>query len=91
MAKRQVGPVITGIEDAEKVSGVKVFHAGTAEREDGALIALPCTRVLGVTARGKTLEEAIQRAYEAVDCIHFDGMQYRTDIGAKGSKHNTEA
>lgn len=74
------GLPITGIEEAEKLSGVVVFHAGTTF--DGEL-KTSGGRVLGVSAVGETLKEALDRAYEAVDKIHFEGMYLRRDIGAK--------
>lgn len=70
---------IYGIAEAERVSGVIVFHGGT-EMRDGYIYAVS-GRALHVTAVGDTLEEAISQAYEAVRQIHFAGMQYRTDIG----------
>jgi phosphoribosylamine--glycine ligase len=73
------GKVISGLEEAEKISGVKVFHAGTAHSGDQIVTA--GGRVLGVTARGADLASAADRAYEAVSKIHFDGMQFRRDIG----------
>jgi phosphoribosylamine--glycine ligase len=75
------GDVIRGIELAERVQGVRVFHAGTALRDD-QLITLG-GRVLGVTARGPTLAVAKKRAYEGADKIRFEGMQLRRDIGAR--------
>ncbi len=72
---------ITGIGDAE-ATGAKVFHAGTGIA-DGVL-RTKGGRVLGVTANGDTLPAAISNAYQAVEKIHFDGMQYRSDIGRKG-------
>jgi phosphoribosylamine--glycine ligase len=72
--------LITGIEEAEKLPGIVIFHAGTV-LIDGKLYAKG-GRILSVTATGKTLEEAIAKAYEAVRLIHFEGMQYRNDIGA---------
>lgn len=72
---------ITGIEDAEKVEGVVVFHAGT-KMENGQLVTSG-GRVLGVSATGGTLKQALDRAYEAVSKIHFEGMYFRRDIGAK--------
>jgi phosphoribosylamine--glycine ligase len=75
------GDEISGIQAAEAISGVQVFHAGTA-LENGRVTSSG-GRVLGVTARGSSLAEAHQRAYEAVACIHFDGMQFRRDIGAQ--------
>lgn len=75
------GKLITGIEDAERVPGVVVFHAGTV-REHGD-VRTAGGRVLSVTAVGTTLLEARGRAYQAVRCIRFDGMQFRTDIGVR--------
>lgn len=71
---------IYGIEEAERVEGVVIFH-GSTKRHDGHVYALG-GRALHVTAIGDTLEQAIARAYEAVKLIHFPGMQYRMDIGA---------
>jgi phosphoribosylamine---glycine ligase len=80
----EVGKKITGIEDADKVEGVKVFHAGTSVR-DGAFYTSG-GRVLGVTARAANLQTAVDRAYEAVSKIQFDGAHYRKDIGARALK-----
>ena len=81
----EVGKVISGIEDADRMYGVKVFHAGT-NRRDGAYYTSG-GRVLGVTARGSDLPEAVERVYDAVMKIRFDGMHYRKDIAARGLKH----
>lgn len=70
---------ISGAE--AKLEGVKVFHAGTA-RKDGTLVTSG-GRVLGVTARAATLEQAVAKAYAAAEKISFEGMHYRRDIGAK--------
>jgi phosphoribosylamine--glycine ligase len=75
------GKTITGIDEAERLDGVVVFHAGTKLNADKE-IETAGGRVLGVTARAVTLEEATARAYEAVGKIQFDGMGYRQDIGA---------
>ena len=75
------GVPITGIEDAESLSDVVVFHAGT-KYVDGQLVTSG-GRVLGVTAVGQTLQEAVDRAYMAVSFISFEGMHYRRDIGTK--------
>jgi phosphoribosylamine--glycine ligase len=48
-------------------------------------------RVLGVTALGDDLPEALERAYDGVDAVHFDGKTFRTDIGEKGLQHLSEA
>jgi phosphoribosylamine--glycine ligase len=73
------GDVIEGIDEANAVESVRVFHAGTAER-DGDII-VNGGRVLGVTGTGKTPEEALKAAYEGVQHIRWPGMQYRRDIG----------
>ncbi|RJR13237.1 phosphoribosylamine--glycine ligase [Candidatus Parcubacteria bacterium] len=75
------GIPITGIEDAEKIPGVVVFHAGTAYKEYQLVTA--GGRVLGVSAVGMTLQEALDTAYKAIEKIHFEGMYYRKDIGKK--------
>ena len=76
------GHKIEGIEEAEKDPLVKVFHAGTTYT-DGTLVTSG-GRVLGVTALGENLKDAIDRCYLAVDRISFEGMYYRKDIGRKG-------
>jgi phosphoribosylamine--glycine ligase len=81
------GKRIRGIEDADAVEGVKVFHGGTALNATGQLVTSG-GRVLGVTATGSDIDEAIRRAYEGVSKISWDGMQYRTDIGAKASRRS---
>lgn len=73
------GRPITGLDAAAALPGVVVFHAGTIQEDDEILTS--GGRVLGVSAIGESLEEARARAYAAVDVIHFDGMQYRRDIG----------
>jgi phosphoribosylamine--glycine ligase len=73
------GHVITGLEEAAKLPGVTVFHAGTEKRGD-AIVAVG-GRVLNVTALGKTVAEAQARAYAAVDLIHWKGAFCRRDIG----------
>jgi phosphoribosylamine---glycine ligase len=80
----EVGKKITGIEEADALDGVKVFHAGTSTR-DGAYYTSG-GRVLGVTARAADLKSAMARAYEAVGKINFDGAHYRKDIAARAMK-----
>ena len=75
------GAVISGLDEASRVDGVTVFHAGTALR-DGRMVTAG-GRVLTVVATGAGYRTAIDRAYHAVSLISFDGMQYRRDIGAK--------
>jgi len=82
--KYEKGFEITGIEDAEKDPDVVVFHAGT-DIIDGKLVTAG-GRVLTVTATGDTLVEAKEKAYKAVQKIHFEGAHYRKDIGDKGIK-----
>jgi phosphoribosylamine--glycine ligase len=77
----EAGKKITGLDDAAKLDGVKVFHAGTSSR-DGAFYTSG-GRVLGVTARAAELQTAVQRAYEACAKIGFDGAHYRKDIAAR--------
>ena len=71
------GAAISGLEVAR--DDCKVFHAATAQ--DGERIVTAGGRVLCVTALGETLRQAQRTAYAAVSGIHFDGMQYRSDIG----------
>jgi phosphoribosylamine--glycine ligase len=80
----EVGKKISGIEQAEKVDGVKVFHGGTTKHDDAYFTA--GGRVLGVTARAPSLETAVARAYEAVEKISFGGAYYRKDIAARALK-----
>ena len=80
--KSETGKEITGIDAAESLGGVKVFHAGTMFRDRQLLTA--GGRVLGVTAAAEDLRTAIEQAYAAVSKVHFEGMHYRRDIGAKG-------
>ncbi len=75
------GYEINGIADADKVEGVKVFHAGTATVDTTTVNT--GGRVLGVTARGRNLEETIEKAYEAVNKIYWTNAHFRKDIGAK--------
>lgn len=76
------GKVITGIEDAEAMDDVTVYHAGTAVREDGELVTNG-GRVLAVTALGDTFEAARNLAYEACEKIDFEGKTLRHDIGLR--------
>ena len=72
------GIAITGLEEASKLEDVVVFHAGTKE-VDGQIVTNG-GRVLGVTAVDETIAKAKERAYGAVERIHFEGAQYRKDI-----------
>ena len=77
------GRVIEGLDGSRDTEGVLVFHSGT--KADGATgkTLTAGGRVLTVVARGETYESAIERAYEGVSRIQFDGMQFRRDIGRK--------
>ena len=72
------GKPITGLDEARRLEGVRIFHAGTASAQ--GVFSTSGGRVLGVTARAAELETARARAYEALSLISFDGMHYRTDI-----------
>ncbi len=80
----ETGKSIKGLSSASKVSGVQVFHAGTAIKNKRTVTS--GGRVLGVTAIGKTLEDAIGKAYKASDLISWTGSYLRRDIGAKALK-----
>jgi phosphoribosylamine---glycine ligase len=74
----KTGFPITGLAAAAQVPGVEVFHAGSAQV--GGQLLTAGGRVLGVSAAGESLEQALSRAYQALEEIHFDGMYYRSDI-----------
>ena len=75
------GLPITGIDAAEALPDIVVFHAGT--KREGDQVLTNGGRVLNVTATGASLDEALNKAYAAVKLIHFEGMHYRTDIGRR--------
>ncbi len=79
--KYEKGKVIHGLDEVAKMEKVKVFHAGT-RKVDGSFVTNG-GRVLGVTALGDGIKEAIQRAYDAVSKITWEKVHYRRDIGAK--------
>ncbi len=78
------GKVISGLDKTGKMDKIMVFHAGTAEK-DGRVVTSG-GRVLGITALGDTIKDAIDRAYEAIKEISFDGVYYRKDIGHRALK-----
>jgi phosphoribosylamine--glycine ligase len=80
--KFESGKEIHGLDDAAKIPDVKVLHAGT--KLDRGKIVTSGGRVLGVTSTGNSLDEALKKAYQAAEKIHFDGMHYRRDIGRHG-------
>jgi phosphoribosylamine--glycine ligase len=77
----ETGKEVKGLPALKGLPELQVFHAATAVR-DGKVVTVG-GRVLGVTAIGQNLDAAVQRAYDAAEKIHFDGMQYRKDIGQK--------
>jgi phosphoribosylamine--glycine ligase len=80
------GKIISGLQEAARVRDAFVFHAGTALKE--GRVVTNGGRVLGVTALGNGIQEAIQRAYEAVAKISWEGAYYRKDIGHKALARN---
>jgi phosphoribosylamine---glycine ligase len=83
----ETGAEIHGLEEAGRVDGAFVFHAGTVER--GGRVVASGGRVLAVSGLGATLGEARTRAYEACSLISFEGMQHRKDIAAKAAEEAT--
>ncbi|MFH1441400.1 MAG: phosphoribosylamine--glycine ligase [Candidatus Omnitrophota bacterium] len=85
--KYEKGKEISGLEDAEKMQDIIIFHAGTKQTTDDGRrttkIVTDGGRVLGVTGLGGTIKEAINKTYQAVEKINFEGMHYRKDIGRK--------
>jgi len=79
--KFQTGKRIDGLTDVSTLAGVRILHAGTDRL--GSDFVTAGGRVLGITAIGQTLDIALQRAYTAVQRIHFDGIHYRKDIGRR--------
>jgi len=75
------GKEIKGIEGTESDDDIVIFHAGT--KMEGDKLITNGGRVLGVSAIGDTLQEALQKAYKAIEKISFEGIQYRRDIGKK--------
>ena len=75
------GSEIKGLEEASRLRDTMVFHAGTALKDNKVVTS--GGRVLGVTALGPTIKEAIENAYAAVERISWEGAQYRRDIGKK--------
>jgi phosphoribosylamine---glycine ligase len=80
----EAGKRIEGLADAARVSNVTIFHAGTTRHDDAYFTA--GGRVLGVTARAPDLKAAVERAYEGVSKIKYDGAHYRKDIAARALK-----
>jgi phosphoribosylamine--glycine ligase len=82
----QKGTAIEGLKEIQSTVNVEVFHAGTALQDNR--VVTNGGRVLGVTALGDTIAEAIDNAYSAASHIHWDGAYYRKDIGKKALNRN---
>jgi len=82
--KFATGKKIEGLTDAERITGVEVFHAGTVR--DGGSIVTSGGRVLGVTAAADSVERALAAVYQAAAKIHFEGVHYRKDIAARAGR-----
>jgi len=78
--KPETGARIGGIEEASRVPSVQIFHSCTSRAGDGSLLTAG-GRVLGITATGATLDEALARCYESASHVKWDGLHYRCDIG----------
>jgi phosphoribosylamine--glycine ligase len=76
----RTGTPIKGLESLAAANDVQIFHAGTSKADDDGLVTAG-GRVLGVTAAGLTLDQALETCYDAVSKISWEGMQYRRDIG----------
>ena len=77
------GLPITGIEEAERIPGVVIFHVSSQKKDFVSPFLTAGGRVLAVTAVGTTLKEALERVYAAADKIQFEGKYLRRDIGIK--------
>jgi phosphoribosylamine--glycine ligase len=79
--KYEKGKKIKGLEEAEKEKGIYIFHAGT--KKENNQFYTNGGRVLGITAYGETLPQAVKQVYQAVEKVYFDGCHYRKDIAQK--------
>jgi phosphoribosylamine--glycine ligase len=86
--KYETGKSISGLDEAAKLDGLEIFHAGTKQLSGEIVTA--GGRVLGVTALGSTIAEARSRAYEAVARIHFENCHYRRDIALTAVTDNIQ-
>jgi phosphoribosylamine--glycine ligase len=77
----ETGAPVYGLEEAARVPSTQIFHAGTALAPDGSVVTAG-GRVLGVTATGATLAQALERCYASAARVRWDGMHYRRDIGS---------
>jgi phosphoribosylamine---glycine ligase len=84
----ETGKPILGLDRAAALEGVTVFHSGTGRDDEGRIVTAG-GRVLTVTGTGATITEARQRAYAAVDTIHFEGAHVRRDIAARAAREES--
>ena len=77
----ETGKKIHGLDDNGQMDDAIIYHAGTKFESDSFLTS--GGRVLGVTTKGKDLNDALNKVYKAVDLISFEGMHYRKDIGKR--------
>ena len=84
--KYDKGIEISGLDEAGLLAETYVFHAGT--KKSGNKFLTNGGRVLGVTALGDTISEAVDQAYSAVECIKWKDVHYRKDIGMKALGHH---
>jgi len=84
--KYENGKIITGIKEAENLGDVVVFHAGTDSKNNQ--VVTNGGRVLGVTASGNDLRQAVDKAYKAVSLINFEKAHYRNDIARRAFERN---
>ena len=80
--KYETGKAITGLDEKGQCAGASVYHAGTKLSEDGKFLTAG-GRVLGITASGATLQQALDSAYAAASGVQFEGVHYRRDIGKR--------
>jgi len=86
--KYEMGKSVSGLDEAAKLDGLQIFHAGTKQLNDEIVTA--GGRVLAVTALGSTIAEARSRVYEAVGRIHFENCHYRRDIALTAVTDNIQ-
>jgi phosphoribosylamine--glycine ligase len=80
----ETGFRISGLDDVTEQSNVQVFHAGTEKSASGEFVTAG-GRVLGVSSIGPELSKALANCYEAIEKLHWEGMQFRRDIGNRGT------
>lgn len=87
--KYEKGKLIQGLDQVKKMKEVVVFHAGTKKRKEDAKTITSGGRVLGVSSIGDNISTAIDRAYQALEIVRFEGMHFRRDIGFRALKRES--